>query len=243
MNDPDYIKLARASIHAYVACKRLGWEFTPENVKRVKREKSALYESVKTVVHGTSYGMTPYLMHMTRPDLFPTLRSAQETQAFLFNVLPGLPRWQWEVRQFAHKHNYLTNPWNMRHYFYDVFTYKRDPDTHAVLYGPDGEPLIKLGQDGKRAVAFLPQSSAGFFCRDNLVLLGRTKAAPWMGANISVHDGYCLDVPEDRVDEAVEILCEILTRPIPQMGGLQVGCEVEVGTDWGSMTKVKTVTI
>jgi hypothetical protein len=240
MNDKKYIELARQSIHAYVACHKLGWEFNPDTVKKVKREQGKLYESVKTVVHGTNFGMTPYLMYMNRPDLFPRMKDAKEMQQLLFDALPGLKQWHWEIRQFAQKNNYLLSPWGVKFYFYDVFSHKRDGERN-LLYDDKGDPLITLGKDGKRVVAALPQSSAGFFCRDNLVILGQTKARQWMGANVSVHDGYCLDVPTHEVDEAIEILCNVLTRPIPEMGGLQVGCEVEVGPNWGEMTKVKTV--
>jgi hypothetical protein len=242
MNDQKYIELARQSIHAYVACHKLGWEFTPDAVAKVKREQGALYESVKTVVHGTNFGMTPYLMHMNRPDLFPRMKDAKEMQELLFAALPGLKTWHWEIRSFAQRTNYLLSPWGVKFYFYDVFTHARDGERN-IIYHEDGTPKIILGKDGKRVVAALPQSSAGFFMRDNLVILGQTKARQWMGANVSVHDGYCLDVPTHEVDEAIDLLSTVLTRPIVEMGGLQVGCEVEVGPDWGSMKKVKTVSI
>jgi hypothetical protein len=53
----------------------------------------------------------------------------------------------------------------------------------------------------------------------------------------------CVDVPEARAEAAVETLIEILTRPIPEMGGLQIGAEVEVGANWAEMKSVRVVTI
>jgi hypothetical protein len=243
MGDQKYIELARKGIHAYVCCQKLGWDFTPDNIKRVKAEQLGLYDAIKMVIHGTSFGMTPYLMHMERPDLFPQMKNAKETQALLFEVLPGLKEWHWNIRVAAHKTNSLISPWGVKFYFYDVFTYKIEPATRTILYGPDGKPLINLGKDGNRVVACLPQSSGGFFCRDNLVLLGETEASEWMPANVTVHDGYCLDVPNARVPDAIEILGTILTRPISQMNGLRIGCEIEVGQNWGEMEQVKVIKI
>ena len=53
-----------------------------------------------------------------------------------------------------------------------------------------------------------------------------------MSANVSVHDGYTLEVLETDAQNASEYLIDVLTRPIPQMGGLQIGCEVEIGYNW-----------
>jgi len=241
MGDPGFIDLARKSIHAYAACRKLGWEFTPENVQKVKGEQAQLYERMKRTIHLTNYGGTPYMMVQAAPEVFPTRKAAKEMQDFLFDLFPGLRQWHHEVRLFAKKHGYLTSPWGIKHYFYDVFTYEMIDG--RVRMRPDGQPCIRLGKDAKRAIAFLPQHSAGMFMRDNLLLLGKTEARLWMPANVSVHDGYCLDVPENKIELATEILVDILTRPIEEMGGLRVGCEVEVGPNWGAMTKTRTVTV
>jgi len=241
MGDANYIEIARKSIHGYAVCKKLGIDFTDENVDMVKEKHTKLYNGFKRVNHMTNYGGTPYMMHMGDPDLFPTLKAAREFQDFLFEVLPELPRWHEEIRTQARKEGYLVNPWGLRHPFYDVFTYKVDENKQLIY--EQGKPIITPGHDYKRVVAFKPQSAAGFFMRDNLLRLGKTAARAWMCANVSVHDGYCLEVPEDRVEEAIELLVTILTRPISEMGGLRVGCDVEVGTNWGEMKKVRTVAV
>ena len=43
--------------------------------------------------------------------------------------------------------------------------------------------------------------------------------------------------------EAEDYLVELLTRPIPQMDGLRVGCEVEVGENWGEMEGTRAVNL
>jgi DNA polymerase I-like protein with 3'-5' exonuclease and polymerase domains len=141
----------------------------------------------------------------------------------------------------AHKATYLTNPWGYRHYFYDVF-------------GKNREGERTLQDDAKRCVAFLPQSSAAAFMKDTLLILWHEHpwVRPYLPANGSVHDSVCLDVPPDKVEAAVELLAKVMTREIPEMGGLRVGCEVKVGRNWApyeetanplGMKKTKVVTV
>ena len=131
----------------------------------------------------------------------------------------------------AKKEGELRSPWGYRHHFYDVYTFKRDR-FGTIEYHETGQPKLKMGQDAKRALAFKPQNSAGAFCRDTLLLIGRSQWGPYMSANVSVHDGYTLEVPVELKDQAAEFLVDVLTRPIPEMGGLRIGCEVDWGYNW-----------
>jgi len=81
-------------------------------------------------------------------------------------------------------------------------------------------------------VAFLPQSSAAAFMRDSLVLLGSSEWMPYAPAIVSIHDSIALDVPIDLADHAIEWLIQTLTRPIPLLNGLRIGCEVKQGRSW-----------
>jgi uracil-DNA glycosylase family 4 len=230
MQDPAYIDLARKGVHAFLACKVKGWEFTDANIARIKSDEAALYRACKITVHGTNFGMGPGLMAETHPHLFPTRRVAEQWQQKLFDAVPGLKAWQTKTRIRAHKETYLQNPWKHRHYFYAVLQVEQDGS-------------YTLGPDSKRVIAYLPQSSAGSFMHDNLALIGQTWLRPYMPAHVSVHDGYCVDVPLARKQEAAATLIEILTRPIPEMGGLRVGCEIEEGYNWGAMTTTQTITV
>jgi len=226
MGDEDYIALARRGVHDFLTCYELGIPFTPEAIATFKEKDAKLYGETRTkckkVVHGTSYGMGPKLMVENNPEVFPSVLVAREAQGHLFEALPGLKNWQKEIRLRAHKETYLQSPWGYRHWFYEVF--KRDSRTGEVV----------AGGDANKAVAFLPQNSAASFGKDNLLIFKRSKWRPYVPANVFVHDGYTLEVPEAMRDEAVDFLVEVLTRPIPQMGGLRVGCEVEVGYNWGT---------
>lgn len=253
MNDVDYMKTASRSIHAWLACKALGLEFTPENVDLVKEKHEALYLKMKVTNYLTNFGGGPKLMADTFPEEFPTKQAAQDTQDTLYALLPTLREFHHNVRWEAHKKTYLTTPWGYRHWYYDVFKRK-----------PDG--TLGLAKDSKRCVAFKPQNSNAAFQKDNLLLVavspldgppitdmkyldehwnelkanmdaGKTWAQ-FMPTNVSIHDSCCLDVPEALVPKATEDLLTIFTRPIPEMRNLQVGAEVEVGDNWGEMKRV-----
>lgn len=244
MQDQGYIDEARRGIHAGLCCRYLGWPLTPENREKVKKEQPALYDQMKTIVHGTGYGMGPYLMHMNDPEKFPTVKAAEQLQEFVFSQMSNLPKWHHQLRVTAKKNGYLDNPWDLRHYFYDVFTYQYDEETGELVLDDRGLPKVKLGKDGKRVIAFKPQSSAGMFMRDNMYLLGQTELRQYLPAVCSIHDGYTVEVPYHLKDTAVDILGTILTRPIAEMDNLQVGCEIEVSyKNFLETEKVKKIEI
>lgn len=250
IGDQKFIEVAKKSIHAYLCCAELKWEFTDENIDRVKTEHKALYNQFKTAVYLLLYGGDPYLMFMTNPEVFPTKEAAEIIQKKIFTLMPKLAAWHDTTREQAKKESVLRSPWGYRHYFYDVYTFKRYKNGD-IEYNDHGLPKMKLGQDAKRALAFRPQNCAGGFCRDTLFLIGESKWREFMPPNISVHDGYTLEVPEALKFEAADYLIEILTRPIPQMDGLRIGCEVEFGYNWADagewnpngMTKFKKVEV
>ena len=233
IDDPTFVAVAKKSIHAYLVCQELGWAFTDATIKQCKDEHLDLYNQFKTAVYLLLYGGNPYLMHMTNQALFPTVKAAQEIQDKIYAVLPKLQAWQTRIREQAKRECVLQSPWGYRHKFFDVYTFKRD-DAGAIQYERDGTPILKLGQDAKRALAFVPQNCAGAFCRDTLLLIGRSAWAPYMPANLSVHDSYCLEVPDALVPAAAQFLVDTLTRPIVELGHLRIGCEVETGRNWAS---------
>jgi hypothetical protein len=249
MGDVQYMELATQSVHAFVVAKRNGieWDGSEEQVSYLKANFKDDYNKFKTANYLTNFGGGPYLMWKTAPETFPTQESAKETQDMLYALLPSLKSFHHWVRTKAQKEGYLELPgWKHRHYFYDVFN--TDPKTGKVKYG----------RDAKRVCAFFPQGCAAAFMRDNSLLLAYgDRAAEWLGiepmglgdgylrwfpANFVVHDGYTLEPPDGREDEAAEVLEKVLTRPIPQLNNLRVGCEVDispVGGNWAPFHATK----
>jgi DNA polymerase I-like protein with 3'-5' exonuclease and polymerase domains len=252
MGDLEYIALANKSVHTWLALKELGdLPFTDENAEMVKEKHKNLYNQMKVANHMTNYGGSAYVLWQTFPEYFPTKRDAERVQNRIFELLPKLEEFHYAIRYQGQKEVYVRSPFGHRHAFYDVFTHKRNRDGE-LEYTQSGRPKLKLGKDGKRIVAYKPQHSAGIFMRRNLLAKGRTKWRQYMPANVSVHDGYTLEVPDALVDEAIAFLGELLTRPIVEMGGLRVGCAIEVGENWGDyhptdnpkgMREVKKITI
>jgi DNA polymerase I-like protein with 3'-5' exonuclease and polymerase domains len=231
INDDNFIAVAKKSIHAYLCCQDLGWDFTDETIEQVKKEHKKLYNQFKTAVYLLLYGGDPYLMHMTNPEQFPTKADAQQIQDKIFGMMPALKAWQDQTREQAKKDGELRSPWGYRHKFYDVYSFKKTA-TGQLEYHETGQPKLKLGQDAKRALAFRPQNAAGAFCRDTLLQIGESEWGPYMSANVSVHDGYTLEVPEALAAQASDFLVATLTRLIPELGGLRIGCDVEWGYNW-----------
>ena len=231
IEDPNFIAVAKKSIHAYLACQDLEIEFTDAHIELVKSQHKKLYDQFKTAVYLLLYGGDPYLMHMTNTELFPTKEAAQEIQDKIYGLLPKLKEWQERTREQAKKDGVLMSPWGYKHYFYDVYTFKRYKNGE-IIYDDEGFASLRLGQDAKRALAFKGQNCAGAFCRDTLRLMGMSEWRVYMPANVSVHDGYTLEVPLDKAEGAQAYLVELLTRPIPQMGNIRIGCEVDMGSNW-----------
>lgn len=234
IGDDNFIAVAKKSIHAYLCCQDLGWDFTDENIERVKREHKKLYNQFKTAVYLLLYGGDPYPMHMTNPEQFPSKADAQLIQDKIFEMMPKLAQWQEQTREQAKKEGELRSPWNYRHKFYDVYTFKKN-FYGQLEYFDDGRPKLKLGQDAKRALAFKSQNIGGALCRDTLLLIGQSEWAPYMSANVSVHDSYCLEVPEVLAAAAEAFLVQTLTRPIAELGGLRIGCESDMGYNWADV--------
>lgn len=211
------------------------------------------FNGVIAVSGNTNFGGGPALMAATYPDEFPTRAAAEATQQSLYELLPTLKEYHHSVRWEAHTKGYLETPWGYRHYYYDVYRKNEDGS-------------LALSKDSKRCVAFKPQNSNAGFQKDNLLLTavspldgpaitdigwatsnwdtlwaeaksGRTWLR-YMPTNVTIHDSLCLDIPKSLEAHAAQSLLAIFTRPIPQMNGLQIGAEVEVGPNWAHMDLV-----
>jgi DNA polymerase I-like protein with 3'-5' exonuclease and polymerase domains len=208
----------------------LGWDFDPKSIGAYRKDPTyaAARERNKRIVHGTNYGMSPRKMVELYPGSFPSERSAVEAQARYFTACVGLAEWHHRVRQQAHRQTYLVNPWGYRHYFYNVFE-----------KGPNRE--WRLGSDAKRVIAFLPQSSAAAFMRDSLLILADSPWGPTAPGNVSIHDSICVVAPEAEAASAIDYLATLMTRPIPELGGLRIGAEVKVGPNWADMRTARVI--
>lgn len=256
MGDDEYIRMSHEGIHDAFALKSLHKENTAANRKAFKdaskvngSDEHILRDRKKRTVHGVSYGMGPRLMHMQYRKAFPSVRVAEKEIDAFYEFVPKLKEWHHKTRVQAHETTYLQLPFGgYRRYFYDVFSYVRDRQGNVILK-EDGSPKIKLGEDGKACIAMLPQGSAAMFMRMNAKNIAndiRKSKFMWiLPGNYLVHDSYCLCVPDNPIDveNAADLLEKHLTRPIPEMGGLRVGCEIKVGHNWEEMETIRVVKV
>lgn len=116
--DPSYIRLARLGVHAYLASHLLGrpadlrWSDVDllAYFKEIKTLEFYTYDQAKRCVHGTNYGLTPYGMVNTFPELYPDLKAAEKVQTIYFECCPALPVWHDALRRRAYDTGCLGGP-------------------------------------------------------------------------------------------------------------------------------------
>lgn len=253
--DPNYIRLAQASVHAYLTAHEAGWAPPIETLKDIPTpelkkllapfKKHEAYARKKRTVHGVSYGLTAYGMANTYPDIFPSPAAAQKEIDFFLRLCPAVGEFQDKVRTRAAKQCYLggnDHPFRYKHWFWDVVT---------VVYG-----LRRPGSDWNRVVAYYPQSTAAGVLYEACLEM-TDPASPnfigdlYFGRNPIrglIHDSVLSEVQDEHVEKYIERACRAMERPIeeqpmPLEWGLgpylQIGVAVKVGKDWLGMKEVR----
>lgn len=274
--DPLYIRLAFLGVHAWLTSHVIGkpadlsWSDADLGAyfKDIKKYYDAEYQRCKRTVHGVSYGLTPYGMHERFPRNFPTLASAKRVVDLFFSIAPTIPKFQNTVREIAYKQNYLggpgAHPFGYKHWFWDVFNYRKISDAAYVTRLRTGQPAsrmngqcyaIQFGEDAKRAVAFLPQSTAGGEIKEVGLRLHNPEEQNYIGdafygrtpTRALIHDSFLLEVPDAQVDSVIEKVVQEMTRPILQLpcpvewglgSHLKINVAVKLGQNWGDMEEV-----
>jgi hypothetical protein len=141
MGDPQYMRLAKLGMHAYIASHDLGrpadlhWSDDDLRAyfKEIKGSKDPhvqeVYHRSKRCVHGEAYGLTVQGMVDTFPEVFPTLKAAQKVSDLYHALAPKLPTWHNDLRAFAKRHGYWggpgLHPFGLKHWFWAIFSYQR----------------------------------------------------------------------------------------------------------------------
>jgi hypothetical protein len=233
---PRYINLAKAGIHDWFNAVVHDGGFSPDlpydELRAQCLAAKAHYskesrEVAKRVVHLTAYRGTPERIHEEYPDHFDSTATARRLQNMLLSTDIGgdLKAWWQETLDRAGKERFLVNPFGLRHRFYHIFTYNKTRGT----YEPNGD-------DAKRAIAFLPQSTASFLQDEYVLTLWHDHPEFREWACVPIHDSLLCEVPEAHAQEAAATLHKVFTMPIPELGGLVVGAEVNIGPHWADMT-------
>jgi hypothetical protein len=251
-HDPDYIRLARHGIHSYLTSHLmkepadLTWsdEQLGAHLAYIKKKykDGTGYYAMKRTVHLTNYGGSPWMMQRAEPSIFPTIKSAFESQNFYLDLVPKLKVWQKAIRARATKENFLggkDHPYKFKHFFWDVIAYDRNGRQQP-------------GADWNKVVAFYPQSAAAGVLYDTALDLQDPASPNYIGdlfhgktpLRALIHDSILLEVPETKLDTCLERLARSMMRPVRvqpldpawEMGEfLKIDVDVKVGPNWADM--------
>jgi uracil-DNA glycosylase len=284
-NDPEYYRLAKLGVHGALVTHVLGQPYDPGEsdaalrtlFARVKHDHKDIYEPAKRYVHGRAYGLTVAGMVLQFPHLFKTQAIAQRYARIYEGMAPGVARWQRETQVRASRQHYLggagDHPFGYKHWFWSVYHYKRLTATQyyrlVAKHQRQGEapPCIEingqhfrvsLGEDGKRVLAFYPQSIAAGILKEAMLRLFAERDSPSYIGDVyyggrtplraPIHDSLLLEIPSRQWDRVFEIVCQEMQRPVVQQplpGGwgragesVAIGIAAKAGKNWGAMEEV-----
>lgn len=256
----DYVRFAKLGVHAYLASHiagrpaDLGWSDADLKAyfKALKGEVPVVYDTAKRVVHGSNYMMTPRKMMYEYPETFPTIKDASTLQSMYYGLFPAIQKWHRELatrvdgakkreKEDAAPVNpwelgvcHVRNPFGYVHRFYNVLDWER--------IGTDW--VWTFGEDAKRLVAFLPQSTAAAIIKQAARQVYYDHPTVGESLRLLIHDSIIGESREEGLEECLEVSRRVMEAPIPQlpldptwgMGDyLSIGTEAKVGRSWGSM--------
>ena len=274
--DPKAIRLGRFGMHAALTALLAGqpadlaWPDDQLRTYLKSFKKHPKYATAKRCVHGNNYGLTPYGMVEQFPAEFHTIKEAEGVQAYYYHLVPGLPVWHRTLREQAKKNGYLggappAHPFGYRHWFWDVYGYQptdevtaqrwvRDPARKDRIVMLHGRPFkVVWGNDSKRCIAFMPQSTAAGVLKRAELRLFLPESPDYIGdayfgrtpLRAPIHDSLLMEVPSRAWDRVLETVVRVMQDPIPElplpaewaMGThLRIGVAAKGGKNWAPKT-------
>ena len=261
---PTYTKFAKLGVHDFFTSHLLGipadpkWSDDDLRAYFKKHTKGTPERDVaKRVVHLSNYMGTPTRMAYEYPETFPKPKDAARLQGLYFELFPEIRKWHQDLcvrvdgakqRQAVDQEAvdpwtlgvcFARNPFGYVHRFYNVL------DWEPVIHD-DGkkEWFWSYGEDAKRLVSFLPQSTAAAIIKRAAKRIFYDHYSVGETLRLLIHDSILGEVCEDEVDRCLEISQKVMEAPIEElpldpswgMGEyLTIGTEAKVGKSWGSM--------
>lgn len=266
-----YTRLAKLGVHDYFSGVRLGCapdlglsdsdlNLALGEIK--KRTKADGFRDVsKRCVHGGNYLMTPKKMAEEYPESFPTTKAAAYVQDQYFDCFPEIRKWHHDLcdrvdgtkRRVGNENEqvdpwtlgvcHVVNPFGYTHRFYNVLDWER-----VNLPSGGWEWVSSFGEDAKRLVSFLPQSTAAAIIKRAAKIIYNDY--PYVGRTLRllIHDSIFGEASKGDVELCLKVSRDVMNAPIPElpldpawgMGAyLTIGSEAKVGPSWGSMSEVK----
>jgi hypothetical protein len=206
----------------------------------------------KRVVHLSNYMGTPRKMAYEYPETFKSVADAQRLQGLYFDLFPEIRRWH---RELCHRVDgtkqrksdgttsvdpwslgvcYARNPFGYVHHFYNVLDWEK----------VDAEWIASYGEDAKRLVSFLPQSTAAAIIKQAAKAIWREFPDVGRTLRLLIHDSLLGECEEKEAADCLAVAQEVMGRPIlelpldPSWGmgtHLTINSDAKVGRSWGEM--------
>jgi hypothetical protein len=258
----DYTRFAKLGVHAYLAShiarRPADLTWSDDDLRRyfglLKKEEPIIYDTAKRVVHGSNYMMTPRKMSFDAPKFFPTIKSAAALQGLYFELFPAIRQWHQSLCErvdaarvrstegldgaqptpWALGVAHVRNPFGYTHRFYNVLDWEKRA----------GEWWSSYGEDAKRLISFLPQSTAACIIKSAGRRLWRDYPETGSTMRLWIHDSIVGECGEAQVAMCLEQSQRVMEAPIEElpldpewgMGShLSIGTEAKTGATWASM--------
>lgn len=274
----NYVRLAKMDVHSFYTSYALNaldgrisandlpdlsWDDTrlarrlAEIKKEFKSDRNSLY---KHLVHGANYLQTP---RGARDHIFKNtnvaydLKLVTKVMGVYFELFPEIRTWHRElcnrvdgtkVRRNSEGVGpidpwslgvcYARNPFGYTHHFYNVLDWEKIGN----------EWVSSFGEDAKRLVSFLPQSTAAAIIKQAAKRLFYNHFSIGETLRLLIHDSILGEAVEQAIEDCLRISGEVMSAPIRElpldplwnMGEfLVINTEAKVGNCWGTMKEVK----
>lgn len=270
---PSYIRLAKRDVHSFYTAyalnaldgrvsandlPELSWSddrlFSrlSEIKKEFKHDRNSLY---KHLVHGANYLQSPRGARdkiFQDTDTYHDLKLVSRVMGIYFELFPEIRAWHRDlcarvdgtkrrrseagekVDPFSLGVCYAQNPFGYVHRFYNVLDWEK--------VGSDW--ISSYGEDAKRLVSFLPQSTAAAIIKRAAKKLWYSY--PWIGETVRllIHDEILGESKEGLIDQCLRVSQEVMEEEIEElpldptwrMGSyLSILTEAKVGPVWSTM--------
>lgn len=259
---PRYIRMAKLGVHAYLASHLLGKpvDLSLSDIevkaafKLIKSQEPLVYDTAKRIVHLSNYRGTPRRMQEEYPETFKTIKEAAKLQSFYYDLFPEISSWHWDLcnrvdgsrRREPTPGEEIDSPWTLGvchaqnpfgyvHRFFGVLDWEK----------VENEWVASMGEDAKRLIAFLPQSTAAAIIKQSAKAIYFNHFNPVGAAlRLLVHDSILFEVHENDIEAVLRTSKQIMETPItalpldPTWGMgeyLTIGTEASLGRSWGVM--------
>jgi hypothetical protein len=268
---PDYIRLAKIDIHSFYTAycinalepdrfkstdlPEISWddELLRSRLAEIKREfKTDRNELYKHLVHGGNYLQSPHgaqkLIFKETEVNHPVSKIAKVMGVYK-ELFPEIPKWHKSICELVDGTKmregeaidpwslgvcYAKNPFGYMHHFYNVLEWTKVGD----------EWVSTFGEDAKRLVSFLPQSTAAGIIKKAAKRLYYEFPHVGNTLRLLIHDEIFGECKEEELEECLEISQKVMEAahqemPLDPLWGqgeyLNILTEAKSGASWGTM--------